>query len=164
MHLPIKVKSPYNISKWHMEFNSAFKGLILILRDSIKITVGSISWYKDTCKMTRHIKAITPFHLRNFFPKVTKHFPLCVDKAQVCSKPVSRKWNRGRGDKIRSKFSFIILSNSSGNTLSLSTILMFYALFTLLNTVSNNCTTGPSYLLTPWRRFLLEKLTSKLCS
>jgi hypothetical protein len=28
MHLPINVKSPNNISKWHMEFNSAFKGLI----------------------------------------------------------------------------------------------------------------------------------------
>jgi hypothetical protein len=28
MHLPIKVKSPKNISKWQMGFNSAFKGLI----------------------------------------------------------------------------------------------------------------------------------------
>jgi hypothetical protein len=28
MHLPINVKSPNNISKWHMGFNSAFKGLI----------------------------------------------------------------------------------------------------------------------------------------
>jgi hypothetical protein len=27
MHLPIKVKSPNNISKWHMGINSAFKGL-----------------------------------------------------------------------------------------------------------------------------------------
>jgi hypothetical protein len=27
MHLPIKVKSPNNISKWQMGFNSAFKGL-----------------------------------------------------------------------------------------------------------------------------------------
>jgi hypothetical protein len=27
MHLPINVKSPNNISKWHMGFNSAFKGL-----------------------------------------------------------------------------------------------------------------------------------------
>jgi hypothetical protein len=27
MHGPIKVKSPNNISKWQMEFNSAFKGL-----------------------------------------------------------------------------------------------------------------------------------------
>jgi hypothetical protein len=29
MHGPINVKSPNNISKWQMEFNSAFKGLIL---------------------------------------------------------------------------------------------------------------------------------------
>jgi hypothetical protein len=28
MHLPINVKSPNNISKWHMGFNSAFKGLM----------------------------------------------------------------------------------------------------------------------------------------
>jgi hypothetical protein len=28
MHVPINVKSPNNISEWHMEFNSAFKGLI----------------------------------------------------------------------------------------------------------------------------------------
>jgi hypothetical protein len=27
MHLPINVKSPNNISKWHMGFNWAFKGL-----------------------------------------------------------------------------------------------------------------------------------------
>jgi hypothetical protein len=27
MHGPIKVKSPNNISKWQMGFNSAFKGL-----------------------------------------------------------------------------------------------------------------------------------------
>jgi hypothetical protein len=28
MHVPINVKSPNNPSKWQMEFNSAFKGLI----------------------------------------------------------------------------------------------------------------------------------------
>ena len=28
MHVSINVKSPNNISKWQMEFNSAFKGLI----------------------------------------------------------------------------------------------------------------------------------------
>jgi hypothetical protein len=28
MHLPINIKSPNNIIKWHMGFNSAFKGLI----------------------------------------------------------------------------------------------------------------------------------------
>jgi hypothetical protein len=29
MHLPINVKSPNNISKWQMGFNSEFKGLII---------------------------------------------------------------------------------------------------------------------------------------
>jgi hypothetical protein len=31
MNLPIKVKSPNNISKWQMEFNSAFKGLTTLI-------------------------------------------------------------------------------------------------------------------------------------
>jgi hypothetical protein len=31
MHLPINVKSPNNISKWQMGFNSAFKGLMTVL-------------------------------------------------------------------------------------------------------------------------------------
>jgi hypothetical protein len=31
MHLPINVKSPNNISKWHMGINSAFRGLTEIL-------------------------------------------------------------------------------------------------------------------------------------
>jgi hypothetical protein len=31
MHVLINVKSPNNISKWQMGFNSAFKGLILLL-------------------------------------------------------------------------------------------------------------------------------------
>jgi hypothetical protein len=31
MHVPINVKSPNNISEWKMGFNSAFKGLTLLL-------------------------------------------------------------------------------------------------------------------------------------
>jgi hypothetical protein len=31
MHGPINVKSPNNISKWQMGFNSAFKGLMTVL-------------------------------------------------------------------------------------------------------------------------------------
>jgi hypothetical protein len=31
MHLPVNVKSPNNISKWQMGFNSAFKELIFEL-------------------------------------------------------------------------------------------------------------------------------------
>jgi hypothetical protein len=30
MHLPINVKSPNNISKWQVGFNSAFKGLTML--------------------------------------------------------------------------------------------------------------------------------------
>jgi hypothetical protein len=30
MHGPMNVKFPNNTSKWQMEFNSAFKGLILV--------------------------------------------------------------------------------------------------------------------------------------
>jgi hypothetical protein len=37
MHVPINVKSPNNISKWQMGFNSAFKGL----RDPS----GSVSYF-----------------------------------------------------------------------------------------------------------------------
>jgi hypothetical protein len=37
MHGPINVKSPNNISKWQMEFNSAFKGLMSFLSSK---TVG----------------------------------------------------------------------------------------------------------------------------
>jgi hypothetical protein len=33
MHLPINVKSPNNISKWQMGFNSAFKALISFLNN-----------------------------------------------------------------------------------------------------------------------------------
>jgi hypothetical protein len=35
MHGPIKVKSPNNISKWQMGFNSAFKGLNKVTEDQI---------------------------------------------------------------------------------------------------------------------------------
>jgi archaellum biogenesis protein FlaJ (TadC family) len=31
MHLPINVKSPNNISKWQIGFNSAFKGLMFVI-------------------------------------------------------------------------------------------------------------------------------------
>jgi hypothetical protein len=39
MHLPINVKSPDNINKWQMGFNSAFKGLIVHLLVVIKVKV-----------------------------------------------------------------------------------------------------------------------------
>jgi hypothetical protein len=37
MHLPINVKSPNNISKSHMGFNSAFKGLIAFKFDCARV-------------------------------------------------------------------------------------------------------------------------------
>jgi hypothetical protein len=37
MHGPIKVKSPNNIIKWQMGFNSAFKGLIEVRNNPIAI-------------------------------------------------------------------------------------------------------------------------------
>jgi hypothetical protein len=37
MHVPIKVKSPNNISKWQMGFNSAFKGLRWLSYEQIAV-------------------------------------------------------------------------------------------------------------------------------
>jgi hypothetical protein len=37
MHEPIKFKSPNNISKWQMGFNSAFKGLMQGLMTTINL-------------------------------------------------------------------------------------------------------------------------------
>jgi len=36
MHGPINVKSPNNISKWEIGFNSAFKGLIIITHTYVR--------------------------------------------------------------------------------------------------------------------------------
>ena len=43
MHVPINVKSPNNISKWQMGFNSAFKGLIQTVNDDLLITMMQMS-------------------------------------------------------------------------------------------------------------------------
>jgi hypothetical protein len=40
MHLPINVKSPNNISKWHIGFNSAFKVLSAGNRDHYSATIS----------------------------------------------------------------------------------------------------------------------------
>jgi hypothetical protein len=40
MHLPIKVKSPNNISKWQMGFNSAFKGLKIVNLLQFSVATG----------------------------------------------------------------------------------------------------------------------------
>jgi hypothetical protein len=47
MHGPINVKYPNNISKWQIEFNLAFKGLIeqiRICRQGIKMSASSLSY------------------------------------------------------------------------------------------------------------------------
>jgi hypothetical protein len=52
MHLPINVKSPNNISKWQMGFNSAFKGLIqkVIKASSFK----DFKKISETCPVETH--------------------------------------------------------------------------------------------------------------
>jgi hypothetical protein len=51
MNLPINVKSPNNISKWQMEFNSAFKGLMLISNAETALRLDAlrrqIQWTMD---------------------------------------------------------------------------------------------------------------------
>jgi hypothetical protein len=47
MHLPINVKSPNNISKWKVGFNSAFKGLNLSL-----LHLKQILGYSKNCDET----------------------------------------------------------------------------------------------------------------
>jgi hypothetical protein len=46
MHLPINVKSPNNIRKWHMGFNSAFKGLIKAVKTILNTAVVEIPSFK----------------------------------------------------------------------------------------------------------------------
>jgi hypothetical protein len=67
MHVPINVKSPNNISKWQVGFNSAFKGLILFIQVDTKhpfviaLTNGretdfpmSLKWDKKTERGGEH--------------------------------------------------------------------------------------------------------------
>jgi hypothetical protein len=46
MHGPMNVKSPNNISKWQMGFNSAFKGLISNVLDPLQKMTSN---YRDKC-------------------------------------------------------------------------------------------------------------------
>jgi hypothetical protein len=59
MHLPIKVKSPNNITKLHMGFNSAFKGLSVVL--------ATIREFKTLVKVTENtsrLAAISSLHAK----------------------------------------------------------------------------------------------------
>ena len=50
MHGPINVKSPNNISKWQMGFNSAFKGLIYIpTRYAVEQLVKALRYKPQGC-------------------------------------------------------------------------------------------------------------------
>jgi hypothetical protein len=50
MHLPINVKSPNNISKWQIGFNSAFKGLSYVFRErSLHTRQLFLAWVVTLC-------------------------------------------------------------------------------------------------------------------
>jgi hypothetical protein len=91
MHLPINVKSPNNISKWQMEFNSAFKGLIgtrlclnyyclkytvfqfCVMGRSIrsrKISIQSSNCNVHVCRNTVRFSLIMPHQPQNL-PKIS---------------------------------------------------------------------------------------------
>jgi hypothetical protein len=53
MHLPINVKSPNNISKWQIGFNSAFKGLSIYHRDETIMLFRNVG----------HKHPVTPRHI-----------------------------------------------------------------------------------------------------
>jgi hypothetical protein len=64
MHVPINVKSPNNIIKWQMGFNSAFKGLsthsspnCALLRPVRQSVVSSC------CLHNRHLPSVSPFNV-----------------------------------------------------------------------------------------------------
>jgi hypothetical protein len=44
MHVPINVKSPNNISKWQMGFNSAFKWLNIVYREIRELKRDKLIW------------------------------------------------------------------------------------------------------------------------
>ena len=52
MHGRIKVKSPNNISKWQIEFNSAFKGLIQHLVSSPSVSDRPVHWLRKNCSFS----------------------------------------------------------------------------------------------------------------
>ena len=59
MHVPIKVKSPNNMSKWQMGFNSAFKGL-----NRISTSISQYLLQKDARIVYQY--PTTPKHFENY--------------------------------------------------------------------------------------------------
>jgi hypothetical protein len=82
MHGPINVKFPNNISKWHMGFNSAFKGLINI------VLIGHLCTGCPTTYQTQHF-----FNNSNTNDDIATRFEQeCIlyvrnDEECVCSAP-----------------------------------------------------------------------------
>jgi hypothetical protein len=77
MHVPINVKSPNNISKWQMGFNSAFKGLTPILIIKFSDRFKQIGNYY--CIVTFHkVKIFVPFSKISLFRNLsfTKIYPI----------------------------------------------------------------------------------------
>jgi hypothetical protein len=69
MQVPINVKSPNNISKWQMEFNSAFKGLMfkyfVLVYNTLFIYTGKN--ILDVCGSVHHSIIHTLLHLVGYF-------------------------------------------------------------------------------------------------
>ena len=54
MHGPINFKSPNNISKWQMGFNSAFKGLITTIKEGYSDVYTAYTRHVRWCPYSAH--------------------------------------------------------------------------------------------------------------
>jgi hypothetical protein len=104
MQVPINVKSPYNTSKWQMEFNSAFKGL-----NMFKTIEGAAD-----CEIQYVIRFL---NVRNVLPSEI-HYHICqVYADNAMSDGMVRKcvrmFNEGREnmhDEARSRRPFLVIA------------------------------------------------------
>jgi hypothetical protein len=58
MQLPINVRSPNNISKWQMEFNSAFKALMEV-KSLTQLTAYRL--FSEMLRVVTHVFAVNDF-------------------------------------------------------------------------------------------------------
>jgi hypothetical protein len=80
MHGPINVKSPNNISKWQMGFNSAFKGLIQLSKKSSRNFFSDIKLKKNphlSLVQVTFIVSNTIFTEKGIHPHCSKMFSIC---------------------------------------------------------------------------------------
>jgi hypothetical protein len=92
MHVPINVKSPNNISKWQMGFNSAFKGLIRWVY--LNNIWHKLSTYWGTQDVRTYLSCLwntlcLQWRLLNF----PTSFVVCM-YCLVCSEVVKRRFGR----------------------------------------------------------------------